>query len=667
MIDNFREEAGIGKIITGFPTLDQFNVSVAPLDFVLEKLSNNGERYLELSASPLSTDSESSLVYKYGITAPFNMDVPLSINQRSRHQFFSLLMMNDQGTSIAGASQAIVSISQVTTTLTVVLTTPTTLERGEYFSITGLADNRFNYQNCTINTLSSDKKTITVTIADDIAILSLTVTPVATGGMFVPQAKKTYNMAGYKFSGSGTTTGIARSRRAGNSARNSGSIFTSFPLTIGTTVPVLNNGGNGQVETKATTAFGLEFDRNSLRFMDYGIDSPSSTATVRQIYEQGLPDSEVLYYPTLRSTAALNPSRPVAKIVSAVKATASTTTTITTASAHGLQTGALVEIQGVRDQVNFPQTTGVTATVIDATTFTVSIAGATIATSYGGAVIQRSGQQQFLGFSTQAIQSVSIDADGILTVIGSATWATVAVGEYVNIYGMRADLTGADLGLDGAYELINISTTTAKLRAIKDADGVQVLGGNGSAVTPTLSVMASANCGGSMIMRSTIRANDLKLEQYSYDVTKVWGQGESAIDKSVPVNIVASMSVPVTINTIATQSSAGSIAYKLIGAATTNAEVIKATVGNLNSLLICNDTLAKIYFKLYNKGTTPVVGTDPVVMTIPVAVGANQYVDVGSLYGIHLLNGISYATTAFAADSDTTSIGAGVIVNAVYK
>ena len=127
------------------------------------------------------------------------------------------------------------------------------------------------------------------------------------------------------------------------------------------------------------------------------------------------------------------------------------------------------------------------------------------------------------------------------------------------------------------------------------------------------------------------------------------------------------MSVPVTINTIATQSSAGSIAYKLIGAATTNAEVIKATVGNLNSLLICNDTLAKIYFKLYNKGTTPVVGTDPVVMTIPVAVGANQYVDVGSLYGIHLLNGISYATTAFAADSDTTSIGAGVIVNAVYK
>ena len=44
MIDNFREEAGIGKIITGFPTLDQFNVSVAPLDFVLEKLSNNGER-----------------------------------------------------------------------------------------------------------------------------------------------------------------------------------------------------------------------------------------------------------------------------------------------------------------------------------------------------------------------------------------------------------------------------------------------------------------------------------------------------------------------------------------------------------------------------------------------------------------------------------------------
>ena len=191
-----------------------------------------------------------------------------------------------------------------------------------------------------------------------------------------------------------------------------------------------------------------------------------------------------------------------------------------------------------------------------------------------------------------------------------------------------------------------------------------MLGGNGLAVTPTLSVMASANCGGSMIMRSTIRANDLKLEQYSYDVTKVWGQGESAIDKSVPVNVVAGV---ITVGSVSTFVSNGSISYKLIGGASTNATVIKSTAGNLSSLLICNDSAAKIYFKLYNKATAPTVGTDVPLMVVPVAVGANQYVDVGTFYGIYLSAGVSFATTALAADADATVVTAGVIVNAVYK
>ncbi len=668
-INSLRQVSSIYKPIGTMPTIGSFTANITGGDFALRRKMNNGSSTIELSCDPLGFNYESSLVHTDAVKAPFNVDVPLSISQRSRHQFFGLQLVdsnyNNPAFSIQDPSITLASISQTTTTLTVVLSTPTTLERGDQFSITGLADNRFNYQNASINTLSLDKKTITVTIADDIAISSLTVTPVATSGMFVPNARKSYNNFGYKFTGSAQTTAVARSRGIGSSTRNSGSISTSAPITIGTTAPVINNGGNGQIEVKATNAFEFEFDRNFARFMDYGIDNANGVSTVRQIYDQSLPNSNVNYYPMIRSTLTLNPSRPVAKIISAVKATASTTTTITTASAHGLQTGAFVEIQGIRDQTNFPATTGVTATVIDATTFTVPIAGTTIATSYGGAVIQRSGQQQFVGFSSQAIQSASIDADGILTVIGSASWTIIQVGEYINIYGMRADLTGADLGLDGAYELIDVSTTTAKLRAIKDADGAQVLGGNGLAVTPTLSVMASANCGGSMIMRSTIRANDLKLEQYSYDVTKVWGQGESAIDKSVPVNIISSIAQ--TQNPMTQSQGSGSISYKLIGGASTNANVIKSTAGNLSSLLICNDSAAKIYFKLYNKATAPTVGTDIPLMVVPVAAGANQYVDVGTFYGIYLSAGISFATTALAADADATVVTAGVIVNAVYK
>ena len=664
-----KSELGVDRVFDKTEGLDKFHTKVSGGDFIVQRKGNNGVTIVELSADPLGVSNDSYITYRKGVSTPFYLESLLSINQRSRHQFFSLQMVDNDGInpafSIQDPSIAITAISQTTTVLTVTLATATTLERGEYFSITGIADTRFNYQNCTINTLSSDKKTITVTIADDIAILSLTVTPVVTGGMFVPVARRTYNTMGYKFSGSAATTAAVRSRGVSNTTRNSGSISTSFPITIATTAPAINNGGNGQVEIKATSAFGIEFDRNSLRFMDYGVDSASGTATVRQIFEQGLPNGDSLYFPMIRSTTAVNPSRPVAKIISAVKATAITTATITTASAHGLQTGALVEIQGVRDQTNFPATTGQAVTVVDATTFTVVIGPAAIATSYGGAVIQRSGQQVFSGFSSQAIQSFNIDADGILTVIGSATWTTVVVGEYVNIYGMRADLTGADLGLDGSYELIDITTTTAKLRAIKGLDGLRVLGGNGIQVTPNLPQTASTNCGGAIVMRSTIHVNDIRLEEYSTDITKIWGQGESAIDKSVPVNVVSS--VQTILNGTNAASSNGSIVYKLIGGASTNATVIKSSSGTLNSLLICNDSTAKIYFKLYNKATAPTVGTDVPLMVVPVAVGANQYIDIGAYYGIYLSAGISFATTALAADADVTVVTAGVIVNAVYK
>lgn len=81
-------------------------------------------------------------------------------------------------------------------------------------------------------------------------------------------------------------------------------------------------------------------------------------------------------------------TRPIAKIVSAVK-TGTTTATITTDIPHGLTTTNYVTIKGIRDTTNFPALTTptVVASTPTSTTFTIVIGGAVTATSYGGSVI----------------------------------------------------------------------------------------------------------------------------------------------------------------------------------------------------------------------------------------------------------------------------------------
>ena len=109
--------------------------------------------------------------------------------------------------------------------------------------------------------------------------------------------------------------------------------------------------------------------------------------------------------------------------------------------------------------------------------------------------------------------------------------------------------------------------------------------------------------------------------------------------------------------------------FKLISAASTNATVVKASAGNLDTITaisLADETVR--YLKLYDKATAPVVGTDVPVLTIPVPTnlkGAGIVIPVAS--GIKFLNGISLAITSGVADSDTGAILADeVIVNLTY-
>ena len=112
----------------------------------------------------------------------------------------------------------------------------------------------------------------------------------------------------------------------------------------------------------------------------------------------------------------------------------------------------------------------------------------------------------------------------------------------------------------------------------------------------------------------------------------------------------------------------GTTPYKLISTASTNANVVKASAGNLYSITAIGQTSTIKYLKLYNKATAPSVGTDVPVMTIPVPANTQGAgLTIPFSISVNFPLGIGIAITSGAADNDNGVIGAGdVILNLTY-
>ena len=135
------------------------------------------------------------------------------------------------------------------------------------------------------------------------------------------------------------------------------------------------------------------------------------------------------------------------------------------------------------------------------------------------------------------------------------------------------------------------------------------------------------------------------------------------------VTVLNDMTDPVSVIEKANSTGAnGTTPYKLISLATTNANVVKASAGNLYTIVAIGQTSTIKYLKLYNKATAPIVGTDIPVMTIPVPAntqGAGLAIPFS--FGVNFPLGIGIAITSGSADNDNSSVGAGdVIVNLTY-
>ena len=520
-----------------------FTFSVAGGDFINTSRSSNGQQFVEISIDPLSaSETQTTIEYIHPVRFPLYSEIEASLSQRTYGDYVVMEITDKVSKDTEPIEYNIVSISQSSTTLTVTLDSPFDGWLGSWVDIYGLADSRFNYTNAAIATMSLDKKTLTITTRDEITLPSLTATPASfVGGKLKRQAKlqNARNAVGMRFSGLSHTTAAYMVRFDGGSIKEAGTLTGSRLATNASTSPAYISGANGQVEIKPSSRYRIDIEPEIITFMDKSVDSAGVSHTVRQAFTAVKPSSDNDYYVRFRAVSPRSISRPVAKIVSAVKATASTTATITTDVPHGLNVDSYVTIYGINNQTVFANLTAATkvASIVNATTFTIVIGTATIATSYGGYVSLCNGGITQQGAIAQVVQSVAVDANGFVTLIGNGNWAGLGgVGEYVNLLGVRNSTNGADLGVDGVYRVSNFATTTLVLEPVKDLNGIRVVNGLGQNLSPTVGVIPTTNAGGAVLLRTTLRNHDFAIASYSQSVMSISGQGTQRADKAIPIS-----------------------------------------------------------------------------------------------------------------------------------
>lgn len=541
--------------------------------------------YLVISKDPLTADTETTLTYTGSFPMPIETAVGLSMSQRVLGQELAMEVVSTETPLPLPTDKAISSISQTTTTLTVTTTTAHGLSPGMRIGIVGVtSDSRLNYPSLVVATITSTT-TFLCTAGPGGTIPSLTVGPYTNQGTVYYRSpmRGAQNGVSEIFENATATNASVYFRSAAGDVLPSGTFGGNQSLTIATTASTqgINSAYTYAFLPTSEYRINLQADRGIV--YDAAIDT-TAVSSSRQYRTQIIPDPTKQYTLRFRFTNNKGLTVPTAKIVSASKA-GSTTATITTDVAHGLTTGDYVVIYGIRDQTNFANQTSpqVVASVINSTQFTVAFGASATATSYGGMVARGQGGNVPGAFPGLAVQSAfTAGLPNELQMVASANWSWV-VGDYVNVYGVRDNTTGADLGVDGVYRVVDVATTTIRLAPI-----------NPSTVLPSF---ASTNCGGTAIKRTDARISFVRIFEYLRERVEVLAQ--PALAAATPIAALGG-----TISTVSTVSTA------FLGANTITTDITSAaitTTANSSTITPSSGALSQEF----NVIVTAVSGTNP--------------------------------------------------------
>lgn len=621
-----------------FDTVNTWTLSKAAGDIVQLDGNALGASYLVISKDPLEAGTETALTANASFKMPLEASFGLHASQRTLGQEFSNEIV-DFGVIPDTVDLAISSISQSTTTLTVTTTLAHNLSVGTRFGVYGVPDSRVNYPALVVSAIVSPTQ-FTATSGPGGTLASLTVGPFVGGFVYMRSALGfAQNGTSMIFESAFTTNASFYLRSGSGESLPSGTVSGSHGIVVATTASIAPVNSPFTYVFQPTSEYKLVLQPDRAQWSSSTVDSLSqSSSAVNRT--QVVPDASKEYRFRVRATNNKGLTVPNAQIVTAVK-TGTTTATVTTDVEHGLTTTDVVVLYGARDQTNFPNVVTATAvaSIVSPTQFTIVWGGAVTVTTFGGYVarVQGGNLMSALGALTMAAQSATL-ASGILTIVGSATWTGIVIGDYVNVIGLRNISTGATLACDGAYRVRNLVTSTLTLEPI------------GNTVVPE--DFASTNCGGAVIKRTDYRISFVRLFDYVRERTEAvprpFGDNSFAMPVTVQGGLLSTVGQVVTTN------------YALNSAATTNGALIVTGTQAVSAFFASNIGATPAYVKLYNKATAPTVGTDvpEMVITVP----ATGQIDVTPGFGgFRFPLGLGIAVTGAAADSDTTAVAAGQV------
>jgi hypothetical protein len=577
-----------------FDTTNTWSViNKATGDIIMVDGNALGSNYLSMALDPLTENTETIIESK----ASFN---------KTDKNLYSFLSASQR---VFGNEVAIATISQTSTTLTVVTATPHNLDVGSRISISGIPDSRLNYCWITVATIVNDT-TFTCTAGSNGNLPSVTSSVFNTGFVHYRAVLDSIpNGTAMFFENASATNASFFFKNGGSGFFPSGTIAGNHSVTIGSNASAQSVANSYNIiNFQPTTGYYLNMLDDSVAYYDKATSS-SSLQAFRFKSEAVVPNNSLDYKIRLKVKNNKSATIPVAQIVSIAKS-GSTTATVTTDVDHGLTTNDVVNIYGVRDATNFPNLTSATAvaSIVNSTTFTIVIGPSATATSFGGYVSRVNGAITQSGAIAQVIQSISRTSN-ILTVIGSANWAGLVVGDYINIVGCRDISTGATIGIDGSYKVIFFSTTSLVLQPI-------------SGYAPTGSDIVSTNCGGGVIKKSVFRIHKILMRENDKYISEVSGASSTKNDQSTatPVQIIGS----------ATLALSSTQALGTVAGVTTVTTVGSITSANMGiPLLVADQASGALTTTTTSSTITPASGCSYEVNYIVTAVtGTNPTLDV---------------------------------------
>lgn len=149
---------------------------------------------------------------------------------------------------------------------------------------------------------------------------------------------------------------------------------------------------------------------------------------------------------------------------------------------------------------------------------------------------------------------------------------------------------------------------------------------------------------------TTVAADDIGAGVLAQRVKVVWGAdgtgNDTQISKPLPVEIVPN-------------GGGGCTIYYLTSAATTNGVNVKASAGNVYSIIATNTNAAVRYLRLYNVAGAPTVGTTATKSCV--AIPGNGGIVVPLANSLAFTTGIAISLTTGAADTNTGAVAADEI------